>query len=258
MPPDGSPPPRWPARSRRAGPTPPLWTGRGTPRCGSWPRRPPGTCPTARSSSPGCAEILGVEPEVISGEAGGRLSFTGATIGLPGRCGVAVPGGRHRRRVDGVRARIAGSHPPYERGHRMRADDRAAPRRRPADAVPRWRPRRPTSTRRSRVRPSTSPWAAAATLVGLAGLGHHRRGHRPGPAHLRLDAHPPQPDPGAGRAPDQRRAARDDPGAARRTAGDASRAASTSSARVRWSCAGSWRPPVPARSSSASTTSSTA
>ena len=55
----------------------------------------------------GVLDILGVEPEVITGDQEAELSFTGATRELTGRDGPrhAVPGGRHRRRLDRVRAR---------------------------------------------------------------------------------------------------------------------------------------------------------
>ncbi len=63
----------------------------------------------------GVEEVLGVTPEVLSGQDEAYLSFTGATAELaaPDRPSAGpgaaarwpVPGGGHRRRVDGVRAR---------------------------------------------------------------------------------------------------------------------------------------------------------
>ena len=48
--------------------------------------------------------VVGVRPELLSGDEEGRLSFAGATAELdPGRR--AVPGRRHRRRLDRVRGR---------------------------------------------------------------------------------------------------------------------------------------------------------
>ncbi len=56
-------------------------------------------------------DVLGVAPEVISGEEEARLSFTGATrelagtaLAAEGAC-AALPGYRHRRRVHRVHPR---------------------------------------------------------------------------------------------------------------------------------------------------------
>ena len=53
----------------------------------------------------GVRDILAIEPEVLSGEDEARLSFTGATAELTGDAGRPLPGHRHRRRLDRVRAR---------------------------------------------------------------------------------------------------------------------------------------------------------
>ena len=80
--------------------------------CGWSPPAPPATPRTAPSSWRWCVAMLGVEPEVVSGDEEARLSFTGATASLDAARGrtarsrpAAVPGGRHRRRLDRVRAR---------------------------------------------------------------------------------------------------------------------------------------------------------
>ena len=55
----------------------------------------------------GVLDILGVEPEVITGDQEAEFSFTGATKELTGRDGPgeAVPGRGHRRRLHRVRRR---------------------------------------------------------------------------------------------------------------------------------------------------------
>ena len=88
-------------------------------------------------------EILGVAPEVITGDEEAWLSFTGATRELAGtpladECLPALPGHRHRRRLHRVRprrARRVGGPPPGvprpDPGplgeHRLRPADRTAP-----------------------------------------------------------------------------------------------------------------------------------
>ena len=52
---------------------------------------------------------LGVAPEVVTGDEEARLSFTGAVRGLPADGAAAVPGRRHRRRLDRVRPRGDGA-----------------------------------------------------------------------------------------------------------------------------------------------------
>ena len=88
----------------------------------------------------GVRGVLGVGPEVLSGDEEALLSFTGATTELaaaarpgagrarrPSRC-PAVPGRRHRRRLHRVRARgPARGERGRLGGHRLRPDDRAAP-----------------------------------------------------------------------------------------------------------------------------------
>ena len=55
------------------------------PRCASWRPPPPATPATGRSSSTASASILGVEPEVITGDEEAALSFAGASSVLPSR-----------------------------------------------------------------------------------------------------------------------------------------------------------------------------
>ena len=100
----------------------------------SSPRARPATPSNRDEFLAGVAEILGVEPEVITGDEEAALSFAGATNGLRRRRGDgAVPRRRHRRRVDRVRARRrTRSGGPLGR-HRLRPDARAPPARRPAD-----------------------------------------------------------------------------------------------------------------------------
>ena len=57
--------------------------------CGSWPPPPRATRRTATSSSTGCGEILGVEPEVITGDAGGGALLHGRHQGTGGASGPA-------------------------------------------------------------------------------------------------------------------------------------------------------------------------
>ena len=125
---------------------------------------------TATSSSPMVRDRLGVEPEVITGDEEAALSFAGATGGLRRGAAAPLPGRRHRRRLDRVRARrpTAGSRR-AQHGRRLRADDRAAPARRPADRRRRSRRRRPTSARRSTQRRGRGAAATGGTLVGVAG-----------------------------------------------------------------------------------------
>ena len=88
-------------------------------------------------------EVLGVAPEVLTGAEEAMLSFTGATAELAaGPDPRPVPGRRHRRRLDRVRARpggYGGAGPPWRGAwdvppgarhlgqHRLRPDDRAPP-----------------------------------------------------------------------------------------------------------------------------------
>ena len=81
----------------------------------------------------GVRQILGVAPEVISGQEEGELSFTGATRGIPADARapflvVDIGGGS----TEFVLGTTAPTHR-HQRGRRLRADDRAAPGRRPAE-----------------------------------------------------------------------------------------------------------------------------
>ena len=153
-------------------------------RCGSSPRRPPGTCPTGRSSSPGSRGSWAWSREVISGEEEGALSFAGATDGHPGRRAGAVPGRRHRRGIHGVRARVRAPDPPDQRGHRVRADDRASPGRGPADArAGRGGHRR--HRRRDRPGRRGRPVRAGGHARRARRFGDDRRRPRAGPAGVR-------------------------------------------------------------------------
>ena len=98
---------------------------------GWWPRRRPGTRPTPTTSATWCAATLGVGPR------GHHRRRRRRGCRSPVRCAACppgrVPGGRHRRRLDRVRPRHRPLWTPADqRGHRLRADDRAAPARRPA------------------------------------------------------------------------------------------------------------------------------
>ena len=77
------------------------------PASGSRPRRRPATPPTATSSSTAAEAVVGVRPELLSGDEEGRLSFAGATADLDPADG-PVPRRRHRRRLDRVRRTAAG------------------------------------------------------------------------------------------------------------------------------------------------------
>ena len=100
-------------------------------------------------------EVLGVAPEVLTGDEEAVLSFTGATAELaagpdPGPFLVADIGGGSTEFVLGeVGRRQARSN---LRQRRLRPDDRAPPARRSAGRARRWRRPSRTSTRRS------TPW----------------------------------------------------------------------------------------------------
>ena len=116
------------------------------------------------------ADVLGVAPEVVTGDEEARLSFAGATRELPAR------GARRRTSSStSAAARPSSCAAPRRRGgavgrHRLRPADRAAPAQRPADGRARSRPRpRDVDAALDRVEPKSSSWPASATVVGLAG-----------------------------------------------------------------------------------------
>ena len=140
-------------------------------------------------------EVLGVAPEVLTGDEEAVLSFTGATAELaagpdPGPFLVADIGGGSTEFVLGP----AGGPPAH--GHlgqrRLRPDDRAAPARRPADG-----PGGGGGRRRHRRGPGHGGGRGAGARgqdADRAGrLGHHGRGHRDGTARLRRRPDPPRP-----------------------------------------------------------------
>ena len=140
-------------------------------RCASSRPPPPATWPTGTTSSPACARILGVTPEVISGARGGGAVVHRRHARSARRTRAALPRRRHRRRVHRVRPRRS-DHPAGadQRGHRLRAADRAAP----ALAI------RPTPAQIAaatadidaaiaRAGSGRGPRARRATLVGVAG-----------------------------------------------------------------------------------------
>lgn len=184
----------------------------------------------------GVRDILGVEPEVITGDQEAQLSFDGATKELTGSDHLEKPylvvdigGGSTEfvlgsdeveaaRSVDIGCVRMTERHltvdgtvvdpPTHERVAAIRADIDAA----------------------LDVAAGTVALTEAATLVGLGGHGHHDRGDRAGAGGVRLRGHPPlpglpRPGPRHHRAPPPvhprgaRRDPRDAPGPGRRDRG---------------------------------------
>ena len=132
--------------------------------------RHPGRRATARSSSTASASLLGVEPEVITGDEEAALSFAGASSVLPalGEDPVLVVdlGGGSTEFVlgdaDGVHCRRV-------RGHRLRPDDRTPPAQRSAHG---GTDRRGGGRRRRRHRRGATGrfrWNAAPPSSGVAG-----------------------------------------------------------------------------------------
>ena len=127
-------------------------------------------------------EILGVAPEVITGDEEAWLSFTGATRELAGTplaadacrrtwsptSAAAPPSSSSAGPTREERAGSRGQQRPLGE-HRLRPADRAAPARRPAARQRRSRPRSRTSTPRSSQAAAAVPAEKARTLVGLAG-----------------------------------------------------------------------------------------
>ena len=216
-----------------------------------------------------CASILGVEPEVVTGDEEAALSFAGATRDSPRAARAARTWSSTSAAARPSSCSATGDRRGGAVGrHRLRADDRAAPARRPAHRRERSRPPSPTSTRRSRplgrrgvpldatARDPGRRWPAPVTTVagdrrlGLAGrttaTGIHRTaGVDPAastctrwPARLLHALHPRR---GARR--DRRHAPRPGRRHRRRRAGPRPRSCATSASPT---------------SSSASTTSSTA
>ncbi len=175
----------------------------------------------------GVVDILGVRPEVVSGDQEAQFSFTGATRELTGEHGMPTPylvvdiGGGSTEFVLGDRDGGGG---PLG-GHRLRTADGASSRTgrrggRPADARGGRRDHR--GHRRGPGRGGRRRPARPGPHAGRPGrLGDHGVGDRPAAARLRLGRHPPLPGlPGAGPR-DQRPAAEGDARRARRDPGDA-------------------------------------
>ena len=136
-----------PRRVRRRGPR------RGSassPRSSPATRRPRCRSPARPASSPAAAWPT---PFLVVDIGGGSTEFV---LGEPGAEPVAARVGRHR----------------------LRADDRAAPARRPADGSRRSPRRAPTSRRRSGSRGETVPLDGGAHPGRPRRLGHHGRGDR--------------------------------------------------------------------------------
>ena len=162
----------WP-RPRSSGPG---WRWRSTPtrsragrRAGTDGRdlRLPGRRQRRRVPGHGAGRRSVRRPEVVTGDEEARLSFVGAVTGLPSAPG-AVPGGRHRRRLDRVRCRHDRRRACDQHGHRLCPDDRAAPARRSADTGADHRGRGGHHAAVDQAL-SAVPGRDASTLVGLAG-----------------------------------------------------------------------------------------
>lgn len=175
----------------------------------------------------GVLDILGVEPEVITGDQEAEFSFTGATRELDGRADLAKPflvvdigGGstefvvgddrvRAARSVDVGCVRMTERHlvvdgkvtdpPTAGQIAAMRADIEAA-----LDLAER-----------------TVPLREAHTLVGLAGFGDDGRGDRAGSGRVRLHEDPPCADRSRPGQEHQRRPSPGHPRTARGASGDA-------------------------------------
>jgi len=122
----------------------------------------------------GVTGILGVEPEVITGDQEAQFSFTGATANWPARRPAdPVSRGRHRRRLHRVRPRGREGHRRPLGGHRLRPADRTSPGARRPD----HRPAHPELVAAIAADVDTAldqaaravPLDRARTLVGLAG-----------------------------------------------------------------------------------------
>lgn len=167
-------------------------------------------------------EVLGVAPEVVTGDEEARLSFTGATrelSGTPAPYLVTDIGGGSTEfvlggpeGVSGARSvnigcvrmterHLHGDPPAHAEIAAATADIDSA-----LDLVA-----------------VSIPAGQARTLVGLAGVGHHGRRDRARPAAVRLGADPPLQGPGGACARDRDGAARADPRRARGDRGHAPR-----------------------------------
>ncbi len=186
----------------------------------------------------GVVAILGVEPDVATGDEEAALSFAGATRELSGGdVAGALPRRRHRRRFHRVRPRRRdGRGGPLGR-RRLRPAHRATPARRPADrraggsrAVGHRRGDRPRGHHRA---------VGAGGEPGRAGrVGHHGGRDRARPGRLRPRADPPRADQCGRGARGDRAPAGDDAARTAPRCRSCIRVGSTSSAAAR-SC---WRP----------------
>ena len=167
--------------------------------------------------------VLGAAPEVLSGDEEARLSFTGATAELDGDPSAEPPylvvdiGGGSTEFVLGAAGAVSAAR---QRRHRVCPDDRAAPAFRPAvagaDRRGHGRHRRCRRARggHGRRRPGAHPRRPGR-------IGHHRGGHRAGPARVRLRPAAPRAHPGRRGARGGHAAALPHPGGAGPDRGDA-------------------------------------
>jgi exopolyphosphatase/guanosine-5'-triphosphate,3'-diphosphate pyrophosphatase len=137
-------------------------------------------------------DVLGVPPEVVSGDEEAALSFDGATRGLDPAAG-PVPGHGHRRRLHRARAR---DRVPRRRAvgrRRLRPPDRAAPGGRPADTGA-GRGRHGRRRRGPRPRPRRGAGRASPHRRRAGRIGHDRGRGGAGARGVRPRAHPPVAD----------------------------------------------------------------
>ena len=181
--------------------------------CASSRPRPRATRATRGSSSPGCARRSATSTSrprwsPATPRRGSRSPAPPATcgrVGVPGPYLVVDLGGGSTELVRGTDRRRGG---PLGR-RRQRADDRAAPARRPPDGRARWRPRGATSAAALDTVEETVDLTGIGAVVGLAGTITTITAHALAPAGVPARRHPPRA--GAGRRHTGRRASRCSP-----------------------------------------------